>query len=578
MATQIHAREWLARVKNGAQAVIAQQEQLNAINVYPVADHDTGSNLASLMRGLLTIAPCDNYADLAPTLCRVALQTARGNSGTIMCQFFCHFIPQVNKDLVSTEEWVELFQQATKAAYESIENPAQGTILTVMQNASDQLSTFVAAHNDISQALTQCLPFAKQALQKTTQQLSALQQSHVIDAGACGFYYFLEGMTQASQTDTAKQSLTPTAFHLHDNVSEKPELRYCTEVLFDDCQLSATDLNKLLSQWGDSLVIAGKKPLYRIHIHTNFPTEVISALIKLQIKLLEQKVDDMLMQFQLQLPGRNKVAVITDSVADIPQQLIDQHLIHVLPIEILVDDIAFQDKLTIDHQDIQHNILQQKAIKTSSPNSYHVRHTLSALKKLYDNFLFITVAKAQSGTYNRIKNIAEDLQLNYTIIDSLRNSAAQGLLVLQAAKLARNNSLEQLTKHITALRLKSQIVVAIQDIQPMIRSGRLGKVSGKLIKHLKIKPLVTLDNNGSGCLHSKTFGFNSALNKLARWAAKQKPISYVISHADAEQTAKRLASKVESLVGYPPQYITQVSAAVLLHAGTGCVAVSVLTA
>ena len=234
--SSIHIDEWLVRLKNGAQAVIAHHNEINAINVFPVADHDTGSNLASLMRGILTVEISNDFDGLSQSIRMAALRNARGNSGGIMAQFLCHFVPNKKDRSITTMDWINLFQGAVAAAVNAVEEPADGTMLTVMQAASTFMSKADNATNELTQILSNCLLETKKALTKTTQQNAALRQSAVVDAGALGVYYFLQGMVQD----------TPTKFHAvvtdslsndqHD-ITDEPAYRYCTELLIHKCNI-----------------------------------------------------------------------------------------------------------------------------------------------------------------------------------------------------------------------------------------------------------------------------------------------------------------------------------------------------
>ncbi|MDF1654974.1 MAG: DegV family protein [Coxiellaceae bacterium] len=568
--------EWLYRLRNGAKAVIAQRAHLNAINVFPVADRDTGSNLSSLMQGLLSIKSATTYQVLAKIINRTALQTARGNSGTIMCQFLCHFTPQQASDRIVLSDWVQYFILAAKEAAKALESPAEGTVITLMSAASEILASVGQLHDDLTDLLAHCLPKIKIALNKTTHQNAALQASSVVDAGALGFYCFLEGMLKTDEIEHCEPATECKIDHKLHQLSHKPQFRYCTEILFEHCEKPHSPLRDMLSQYGDSMILAGSDLLYRLHIHTNDPAAVVKTIAN-QANIIEHKVDDMFIQFRLEHEPKKKLAIVTDSIADIPPQLLEKYLIHVLPVEVFIEENAFQDKLTVSNETVAAAILDNKLVQTSSPNSELVQERLTWLTQFYDAFLFVVVAKAQSGTYDRIKSIASQLSLNYAVVDSLRNASALGLLVLEAARLAeRNADLDGITHAISDIRLKSNIVVAVKDIQPMINSGRLHKLSGLFIKCARIKPLITLDDTGRGVLCGKALGFNSALQKLFKFVVEKKPRAYVISYAGEKFKAKQLADKIEVALGYPPAYIMPVSSAVMVHAGAGCVAVSML--
>ncbi|MDF1761587.1 MAG: DegV family protein [Coxiellaceae bacterium] len=571
----IHIDEWLIRVKNGAQAVITHHNEINAINVFPVADHDTGSNLASLMRGILTVEISNDFDGLSQSIRMAALRNARGNSGGIMAQFLCHFVPNKKNRSITTMDWINLFQGAVAAAVNAVEDPAAGTMLTVMQAVSTFMSKADNTTNKLTQILSNCLPVTKKALTKTTQQNAALRQSAVVDAGALGFYYFLKGMIQNTPTEFCVTATEALGNDQH-NITDEPAYRYCTELLIHKCNHSAQQLKSLLSDQGNSVVVTGDKDSYRLHVHTNNPIPLIKSIIKIAA-LMDNKIDDMWMQYTVSNMPKRHIALVTDSIADIPNDLLDKYLIHVIPVEILIGNINLQDKICTNSEMIYTALQQEKVVKSASPTDHAIQTRLGWLAKNFDHILCITVAKTQSGTFDKMKRIANQLAIDCRVIDSRRNSAALGLIVLRAAKMIKQAlTIDEIVQTLESehARENVNIIVAVNNIQAMIKSGRVNHLSGLLINALRLKPLVTLDNSGKGKLCAKAWGFNSALKHLVKLVVEKKPTVYAISHASCIENANQLSKRLKAALGFPPLYIIEVSTAVVLHAGIGCVAVS----
>ena len=180
----------------GAQRIFDHQKLLNKINVFPVADADTGTNLASTMRSIMDASvPTDNPKLAAVALADAALTGARGNSGIIFAQFLYGFSNEIatNKPL-DIQSFAESVKKAVAYAYDAIANPVEGTILTVIKDWAEYIYLLKDRIDDFIRLLVEAYNKALESLSATTRQLEVLARSHVVDAGAKGFVYWLEGI------------------------------------------------------------------------------------------------------------------------------------------------------------------------------------------------------------------------------------------------------------------------------------------------------------------------------------------------------------------------------------------------
>jgi DegV family protein with EDD domain len=582
---------WYSAVCHGAHTVIQNYEELNKINVFPVADADTGNNLVSLLQSILNHAiPDATFAKTAESIAHSAILGSRGNSGAIFSQFLCGFIPEESvSEKISLKKFSELSLKASKSAYQSVDIPQDGTILSVMQDwAMSCVNGVSKKGEDWLGVLNESYSSAQASLQKTTEQLAVLRGTQLVDAGAKGFVYFLEGILQYLELPEelrAKKSIEPskkTVVHVdsHTIPNTKPELRYCSEALLSDLQRPLADIKPALRTWCDSIVIAGNKTDARIHFHTNEPQKAM-PLLEEYGSIQHTKVEDMLHQYLSQSVSKPKICLVIDSTADLPQHIIDEHLIHVLPIQIQIDNHHYLDRYSISTDAVYQKLRSNEhKISTSMPDILTTEQSLQRLSQQYEHIIAITIAAKQSGTYQLIKQASERLNIkNITVIDSLRNSSAHGLLVKCAADLIREGlTPPEIIEKIENLRLKSNIMVAVHDIKYMQRSGRLSNTKANIIKILNLNPVVALNSEGVGYVLAKSFGFNNALNTIVKKIVSLSPKlkEYAIVHADAEDHAKKLGLELSEKLGKEPVYIMSVSAAIGLHAGPGCVAVAIL--
>lgn len=182
----------------GAGRVIRMAPQLNEINVFPVADHDTGSNMAATMRALAAGAHLGKATSLARVSEEIAdsgLLDARGNSGSILVELFYGFAEGFEgAERVNSARFAKACVSAAERAAHAVTEPREGTILTVLRVVAQFLEKHAPDEPDFTRLLASVLPVARQAVLDTTGQLDVLSESHVVDAGAQGFLYFLEGI------------------------------------------------------------------------------------------------------------------------------------------------------------------------------------------------------------------------------------------------------------------------------------------------------------------------------------------------------------------------------------------------
>ncbi|PKK93128.1 MAG: fatty acid-binding protein DegV, partial [Tenericutes bacterium HGW-Tenericutes-6] len=407
----------------GAKNVISEKNNLNAINVFPVPDGDTGTNLASMMRSILERSKLgDTTSETIQSIADAAIVGARGNSGII----FAEYIHGFSEDLVSDidqETFVLRSEKAFTYAYSAIAKPVEGTMITVMRTWAEALKSFKQASSNFLDLMTKAYELAKEELLKTPEKLQVLKDNKVVDAGAKGFVHFIEGFIKALKgEDVEIDSHIDTIEELHVDHLEDATFRYCTEALITSKNIDLNDLRKNLAQFGDSLVVAGTKTTARIHIHSDRPDEVFAYLDGLsQIK--EQKVDDMKRQFEAANHRKYDIALVTDSIADLPESVIDQYQIHQYPLNIHLNDTNYYDKVTMQSTRFYELMDSLETYPTSSqPNQKSLENFFSFLTTYYKKVIVLTVSSKMSGTYQVFEETAKRFKdANIKVIDSRQN-------------------------------------------------------------------------------------------------------------------------------------------------------------
>lgn len=588
---RIDPKELLFAFQQGAIQLINQKQLLNQINVFPVSDGDTGSNLASLMQTILeeTTEESHSVVEVFEKVADACLLGARGNSGIIFAQYFNgiynHLLQLEEKS--SVQSFIESVKSAINEAYQAIEQPVEGTIITVIRSWAEALDDSEQLFS-LELLLPNALDKAKLALENTTNQLKVLKKNQVVDAGAKGFYLFIEGFTEAFVTkrtalhlvqDSAESVKIERSEQEHIHTTE-PTYRYCTEILLDQVALSKSELQQKLRPFGDSLIVAVNRGKARIHIHSNQPDEVLKYLSGVG-QPIQQKADDMLLQYQVNKQRKAPIALVTDSIADIPADYLLENQIHVLPMNILMGDTSYIDKITLQTKQFFDLDRQTDGRATSSqPTLKTVENLFSFLETRYEAILVITVAGKLSGTYYTVKEAAKrNRTIPIEVIDSKQNSAAQGLLVMNANEwIQAGLPFTEIASRIVEKREQLKILVSVDDLDPMIQSGRIPQFVGKVAKRVNLKPIVSLDDFGEGKLSNFAFSRSGNEKKIFRELSKvneqHKIKRYVIIHANNEEKAKLWGRKLREQLALSPSYITDSSTVIAMSAGAGSVAVA----
>jgi len=574
---------------SGAQEVIKNKNSLNEINVFPVADGDTGSNLSSTMHAIILEAKISgSVKETMNSIADAALTGARGNSGIIIAQYINGiFLSLMDEEMITIPSFAETVKNAVPYAYQAISNPVEGTIITVIREWADAVYSHKDLSANFSELFSKSLITANKSLEATTSRLKVLQDSKVVDSGAKGFVYFLQGFATFLRTGKVDLEVNDEPEDLSFNeelIHSQGEIhhRYCTEALLSGDAIDLGALKAELALYGDSLIVAGNNHKARIHIHANAPEQVFQVLRKKGI-ILQQKADDMVRQNESAFDRKYDTALITDSIADIPQAMLDHYQVHMLPLNLNFDNTSYLDKVTMTPE-LFYPLLEEaiEYPKSSQPNPIVVEKYLETVLSHYDKVIILTVAKEQSGTNSVFQNaVSKKLHegKKIAVIDSKRNSGAEGLLVMKAAEMiAAETPFDEIVGAIERLRDRTNIFVSVNNLKYMVRSGRLSKVSGMAAMSINLKPVVSIDAEGKGSIAEKAFSEKGNEKKLFRLLEKvnaQEKISrYAIVHANNPEKAEAYRKRSVSLLGKEPEYIMNISTIVGMSAGVGTVAIS----
>ncbi len=286
----------------GAAHLEANKEIVNSLNVFPIPDGDTGTNMLLTLKSTLDelnrVQP-GNMKQFTEAVTRGSLLGARGNSGVILSQLFRGMCRSLDsKEEVGLNDLAQASAEAVRTAYQAVMKPVEGTILTVAREASIA-ALLVENHQDLNGFLSSILQAARRSLANTPNLLPILKEAGVVDSGGQGLVFLLDGMLRHLRGETMDQTSAPMEANLEDEeiFAEEMTYRYDVQFLIRGIQLNRNSAEKSLQEMGDSLLVIGDETLLRVHLHSNIPYKVLE--VAAQIGSLDQvMIEDMHQQHE----------------------------------------------------------------------------------------------------------------------------------------------------------------------------------------------------------------------------------------------------------------------------------------
>ena len=580
---------------HSAQRINQTEQYLNDINVFPVADGDTGTNMAATMNSIVKdIKKCkeSSFSRISSIIADSALTGARGNSGAILAQFF-QGLAEATKDKVrlSTETFAQAATKAAEQARNAISNPQEGTIITVMKDWANHLTEHAPNTPDFVELFKKALSKAKDSLAQTPDKLLILKKAGVVDAGAQGFVNILEGIVNfieygkiKSLKVIASTTKKMSSFNL-EKVDSGINFQFCTECLLEGIDVDLKTIKQRLSFLGDSLIIAGSKNKAHVHIHTDKPEDVFTELSEFGT-IVKTKVDDMHKQHtKIKLNTQIKsIGLVTDSTCDLPTEIIKKYNIQVVPIVIQVGEKSYLDQIEIKPKDFCY-LLQtsNQKISTSQPPPAFFTEIYNKIAAKYESIISLHISEKLSGTIQGARMGCKDREYSNKIhiVDSKTSSVALGLLVAKAAELIQGRcKLEEIIDRLKIAADNVKIFISIPTLKYLMRSGRLNKTKGLLGTLLNLKPILTVNSDGNIVEAAKVIGQKRVVHKTLdlaiKFAKSVKNPRFGIAHVSAPELAQWYGYKIRNVFNSSKVMISEASPALSVHIGIGGAAIAVL--
>ena len=578
----------------GGRRLLQYTDQLNRINVFPVADSDTGTNMAGTIAAVIQGLSHTNDRSVAVTTrvaADAALMGARGNSGAILAQFF-HGLAEEFHDTVtvSSHAFARGVRNAVAYAYQALSSPKEGTILTVIKSWGQSFFESSSKTQDFIAAFQESFRAAKEALEHTTEKLPALKRAGVVDAGALGFVHMIEGIhlfmtsgriREAEEIPELEEIQEPTITAVDADISA----RYCTECLVEGADIPVAQLRRELEPLGNSLIVAGSSRKARIHIHTNEPEQVFERAGSYG-EVIGPKADDMSKQFETAHTAHGDVAIVVDSACDIPQELAEKPYIAVVPLSINFGMRRYVDKIGLSAHRFYELLAEEDRPHptTSQPTAYEFRKQYSFLGHYYRHLITLSISGALSGTVDAARTgIPADLgEGSVEVVDTKNLSVAMGLVVRRLSEAIEDGAdAAEVTALARRLVGKLRLLVAVRSVKWMVKGGRVSKSKGFLAKLLGILPVMTINKEGravsEGYVRSLEGGIRKILRKIEKEIDPAKPVDFAVTHVNNEGDAYALKRELERR--FTPRgeiFVLDAAPVLASHTGFGTTAVAYL--
>ena len=574
-----------------AEWVGAGREELNRINVFPVPDGDTGTNFTLTMRSITEalhrLRPEATLAEVAHAAAEASVMGARGNSGILLSYFVVGFREAIGQRVsITAHELAAALRRGFERLADGLSNPVEGTILTVCRAAAEGAERAAREEQDLYHVVRRTLASSEEALQRTPELLAVLKQAGVVDAGGKGFVRVLQGIMRLIHghplAEVEMPRLVGAAPAAGVQVEAGEDYQFCTEVLVKgDTLPGAVTVRAILSGLGGSLQVVRTEDLLRVHIHTNDPQQLF-ALAAPWGEVLTTKADDMREQHRLLAAEVcRSTVVICDSACDLPDEVLDRFGIGLVPLQLILGDTILEDRIGITPAEFYAK-LREGTIQpsTSQPPPATFTAAYEHARASADEVVVITLASGLSGTYDSAAAARRSFAPGGVhLVDSRSASFGIGLLTLRGAELAEAGWRgAELARELERVRDQSGMLLTVDTMDSLLRSGRVSRFRAFLAGFLDLKPVLTMDREGKIVPVDRVRGREALFQRALAFVVQRVPknvqrLRFGVAHADCLDVAERIRDAL--LAQYQPLdvFVGPATSVLGTHVGIGAWAI-----
>jgi len=565
--------------------------ELDRINVFPIPDGDTGTNLALSLRAIadaLDGVEDASVSGMAGRIAEAGVLGARGNSGMMLSHYFLGFADGLEgRSRAGPEELTAAMRRAVSSLYQAVDEPIEGTILTVVRESTQEIERLARQLPDLGDMARRLLQAAYESLKRTPDLLPVLRQAKVVDAGAKGFVCFVEGIVSFIEGRTRPAFAHVAAPKVPDAAAaaEFPEetdraYRFCAEfVVRGETLPERRRLADAVRALGGSLIVNRAASVAKIHIHTDQPDEVERALAVLGGIVECVKAEDMRAQHRgRRLRPTRQLAILTDTTCDLPAELIIEHGITLVPLTVLFGEEAFLDQVDITQEEFLARLTdpRQPLPTTSQPAPAHFDEAFGRAAEHADEVLGLILSGVLSGTLGQALAAAERFtDGKITIYDSCTASLGLGFQVLRAAELAKGGSgVGAILAELERLKERSGLYITVDSLEYLQRSGRLGAARAFVGNLLDLKPIMSVDRAGGIVPVDRVRHREALIPRVLELLAGRIPAARTrlrmgVVHVMCRDVADELASELQQRFTPDEILVRPATSVIAAHTGPG---------
>ena len=578
-----------------------QRAELNRINVFPVPDGDTGTNLALTLQAIADHLRPERHTEVSVVAYQAAqgaVMGARGNCGMMLSHFLLGFAEGVSaRARIGTQEFGLALTAGAEKLTAALERPVEGTILTVMRDAATAARR--SAASDFAILVEDIVDEARRSLASTPDLLPVLKRAGVVDAGAKGFVSLLEGVRLFVRGDPAMpmrpepNGAAAPAVAQREYAADGEHYRFCTEALVRGRELPTQEtVQAALRGVGDSLIVIRAADILKVHVHTDEPDRVFDYLRSVGT-LVTHKAEDMQVQhatIERSAGGhvklaRRPVAIATDSASDLPEEQLRAHGIHVTPLQLVEGERTYRDGIDITATEFHERLREGRELPTTSqPAPAAFLETYARALEEAEAVVAVLVSSTLSGTHAAGEVAARRADGGSVhVVDSLGASLLQGMLVLKAAELAELGSApEDIVAELRRVRARSGIFFTPGDLDRLLASGRVTRGQALVGRALSLRPILGLRPDGSVERFGTAMGIRRARDGVLRVVREHIPagakhVRFGIVHVGVPEAADEIARELRAEYGEHVDILAApVTPVIATHTGIGTVGVAYL--
>ena len=567
---------YIDMLMTGAEILREHKEEVNNINVFPIADNDTGENMRlTLFSGLSGVVGVESedvsLGAIAKKISDIMIYGAQGNSGIILAKIFQGISDGFAAcDKADVETLKKVFVKSAEGAYEAVPDPVEGTMLSVFKNACITSSGNVQADSGLLDYFEYLNGELKEELRKTPDLLKILKDNNVVDSGALGLCYIFDGFAEAVKGNirkVSKEDIENAGIHSSDDIgvsADKPDKDfennlkslepgfYCTNFLVklnDKSRFSG--LKKMLNENGSSIVCFMAGDSAKGHVHTDNPEGILSKISDFG-EIVNYKVDAM--------EDEKSYTLFVDTNMDMTPELCEAYGMKLIKYPYTIDGKIYYPY--IDWKEFDYKSFYQK-MRDGVPMT-----TFSLTKEQYIEYfepefmrgkdiLYLHQSEATTKTFQFMRQAAAELKEKYpnrrfAEINSKAFTVSGMLIALEAGDMyAAGMSIDEIAAWADSELDNVATYTTAKDLSFFVRSGRMSKMSGMFGNIIGMHPIVHGSKQGFMEFLGMSFGRKRTYREMISYALEDgidvEQHRIIVGHSDLLKEAKRFRKEIEKV-------------------------------